>query len=145
MDYYIIMLYDYVITSSSPPFLLSSSFLKLAFQRLSKFQLVFLKIQHFKKCSRPSAVLGKFLTTCSHCMPRSSGKKIALKVKVALSSRKMTILSQNVFQKSIEKNLPKIDLGLHFGFPKPPKIAPRSKKIASIIEPKKRLQGRKSR
>ena len=33
---------------------------------------------------------------------------------------------QNVLEKNIEKNLEKIDLGLHFGFPKPPEILPKS-------------------
>ena len=36
---------------------------------------------------------------------------------------------KNAFEKNIEKNGSKIDLGVHFGFPKPPKIDPTSKKI----------------
>ena len=43
-------------------------------------------------------------------------------------------------EKKLPKNISKIDFDLHFGLPKPPKITPRAKQIASNIASKKRLQ-----
>ena len=40
-------------------------------------------------------------------------------------------------EKASKKNLPKIDFGLHFGLPKPPKIDPTSKNIEKKSVPKK--------
>ena len=43
-------------------------------------------------------------------------------------------------EKNIEKNLEKIDFGLHFGSKNPPKIHQKSKKVASEDDLKKTLQ-----
>ena len=37
---------------------------------------------------------------------------------------------ENAFEKNIEQKLSKIDLGINFGLPKPPKIASKTSKIA---------------
>ena len=44
-------------------------------------------------------------------------------------------------KKTSQKNMQKLDLGLHFDFPKPPKIHPKSKKVASEDDLKNKLMG----
>ena len=56
------------------------------------------------------------------------------------SKKRSKIDAEIACEKQLPKSFSKIDFDLHFGLPKPPKIAPRSKKIASNIEPKKKLQ-----
>ena len=43
-------------------------------------------------------------------------------------------------KKNSKKNIPKIDVGFHFGLPKPPKIDPTSKKIGKKRVPKNVLK-----
>ena len=46
-----------------------------------------------------------------------------------------------MLEKNLEKNVPEIDFGTMLGSQNPSKIHPKSKKVPSKIESKKKLQG----
>ena len=57
------------------------------------------------------------------------------------SQNRWKISAKSRSKKSLPKNLPKIDFGTILASQKPPKIHPKSKKVAPETDSKKRLQG----
>ena len=60
-------------------------------------------------------------------------------LKVRASKKPSKIDAKMRSKKTLQKKLPKIDFGIHFGFPKPRKIASKSQKIGSKSDVKRGL------
>ena len=74
---------------------------------------------------------------CKNRAPVYAGAQFS---RFGASQKRSKIDADIAFEKKPPKNIPKINFDIHFGFPKPPKIDAKSKKMASESELKKKLQ-----
>ena len=93
--------------------------------------------------SQNGAKINEFSNICRKrrfCKNRAPVQAGAQFLRFGASQKPPKIDARIEFEKQLEKKLPKIDLGLHFGSQKPPQTTPKPKKSSAETKLKNKLQ-----